>query len=149
MHNLVKELDEAAAKALACAPKHIPNHLLSIAARRIEELERQLAAQSEQRSCNACTWKGPLADTIMLGAVGPLCPDCHETTEVDAPAAQQPAQSDDARMLDWLEMMGNKPEGLLLHDGGDFTGRTGLGLRRVGRSLRQAVRKAMQRESGK
>jgi hypothetical protein len=45
----------------------------------------------------------------------------------------------DAARLDLLEQMGNEPEGLLLHDGGDFTGRRGLGLRRIGRTLRQAV----------
>lgn len=44
----------------------------------------------------------------------------------------------DGERLDWLEQMANEPEGLLLHDGGDFTGRLGLGLRRVGRTLRQA-----------
>lgn len=48
------------------------------------------------------------------------------------------AQKDAAR-LDWLEQMANEPGGLLLHDGGDFTGRRGIGLRRVGRTLRQAI----------
>jgi hypothetical protein len=33
------------------------------------------------RECNACDWKGPLSETCMLGAVGPLCPVCRETTE--------------------------------------------------------------------
>lgn len=47
----------------------------------------------------------------------------------------------DAAMLDWLERMGNEPEGLLLHDGGD-SGRRGLGLQRLGRSLRQAIAQA-------
>jgi hypothetical protein len=45
----------------------------------------------------------------------------------------------DAARLDLLEQMANEPEGILLHDGGDFTGRRGLGLRRIGRTLRQAV----------
>lgn len=40
-----------------------------------------------QRECNApdCTWKG--ATDRMCGSVGPLCPECGETTEsVEAPA---------------------------------------------------------------
>jgi len=53
--------------------------------------------------------------------------------------AAQPDRGRDAARLDLLEQMGNEPEGLLLHDGGDFTGRRGLGLRRIGRTLRQAV----------
>lgn len=62
-----------------------------------------------------------------------------------AALAQSPVSAEgltDAAMLDWLERMGNEPEGLLLHDGGDFTGRRGLGLRRIGRSLRQAIAQA-------
>lgn len=35
----------------------------------------------EQCCCNACEWTGPTVDTVMLGDVGPLCPQCHETTE--------------------------------------------------------------------
>lgn len=57
--------------------------------------------------------------------------------------AQQPGSERDAARLDWLEQMANEPEGLLLHDGGDFTGRHGLGLRRIGRTLRQAIDAAM------
>lgn len=37
---------------------------------------------SKQRECNACKWIGPESETVMCGAVGPLCPDCRETTEV-------------------------------------------------------------------
>jgi hypothetical protein len=61
---------------------------------------------------------------------------------------QQDSADRDAEMLDWLEMMANQPGGILLHDGGDFTGRLGLGLRRVGRSIRDAIRAAMLREEG-
>lgn len=40
------------------------------------------------RCCNACDWIGPESETVMLsdhrgGGVGPLCPECYETTEVD------------------------------------------------------------------
>lgn len=49
----------------------------------------------------------------------------------------------DSERLDWLEQMANEPGGLLLHDGGDFTGRAGLGLRRIGRTIRQAIDAAM------
>jgi hypothetical protein len=38
-------------------------------------------ASMEQRSCNACTWTGLRGETVMLGAVGPLCPECRETTD--------------------------------------------------------------------
>lgn len=36
---------------------------------------------SDLRECNACDWIGNLADCVWCGAVGPLCPVCHETTE--------------------------------------------------------------------
>jgi hypothetical protein len=49
----------------------------------------------------------------------------------------------DALRLDWLEKMGNEPEGLLLHSQHSPTGRRGLGLGSVGRSLRQAVDDAL------
>ena len=32
-------------------------------------------------ACNACSWVGPVSETCMLGSVGPLCPECRETTE--------------------------------------------------------------------
>lgn len=35
----------------------------------------------EPRQCNACEWIGPRSDCCWLGAVGPLCPECRETTE--------------------------------------------------------------------
>lgn len=35
-----------------------------------------------------CDWSGPLSDCVMCGAVGPLCPECHEVVEPDA--AQKP-----------------------------------------------------------
>jgi hypothetical protein len=38
-------------------------------------------AATVERECNACNWRGREADTLMLGAVGPLCPECRETTE--------------------------------------------------------------------
>ena len=42
--------------------------------------------------CNnsECTWGGKLADCVMCGAVGPLCPECHETVEPCGPAAAMP-----------------------------------------------------------
>jgi hypothetical protein len=65
-------------------------------------------------------------------------------TPLCVPIAQQAGAQEggDSTRLDWLEQMANAPGGLLLHDGGDFTGRLGLGLRRVGRSLRQAIDQA-------
>lgn len=39
------------------------------------------AAINPVRECFSCGWKGPLTETCMLGAVGPLCPKCRETTE--------------------------------------------------------------------
>lgn len=37
----------------------------------------------EIRSCNACDWAGTRDATVTLGAVGPLCPECRETTTVE------------------------------------------------------------------
>lgn len=47
----------------------------------------------------------------------------------------------DAARLDLLERLSNEPQGLLLHDGepGKSTGRRGLGLHKIGRTLRQAI----------
>jgi len=39
-----------------------------------------------------CDWSGPLSDCVMCGAVGPLCPECHEVVEPDA--AQKPEGGD-------------------------------------------------------
>lgn len=44
----------------------------------------------------------------------------------------------DADRLDWLQRMAEMPGGLLLHNGHE-SGRTGLGLSRFGRTLRQAI----------
>jgi hypothetical protein len=48
--------------------------------KRIEELQEQ-ALCNEQRECNACDWRGIRSDCTWLGAVGPLCPLCYETTD--------------------------------------------------------------------
>jgi hypothetical protein len=32
------------------------------------------------RECNICDWTGIESDCVMCGEVGPLCPECHETT---------------------------------------------------------------------
>lgn len=32
------------------------------------------------RECNACDWRGSVMDCCWLGTVGPLCPECRETT---------------------------------------------------------------------
>lgn len=47
----------------------------------------------------------------------------------------------DAERLDWLEEMGNRPGGILLHSE-HTTGRLGLGLACTGRSLREAIDQA-------
>lgn len=44
----------------------------------------------------------------------------------------------DKQRLDWLEQMANRKGGLLLHDGSE-SGRTGLGLKKLNRSLREAI----------
>lgn len=45
------------------------------------------AQQQDNRECG-CGWRGAVEDCAWLGSVGPLCPNCHETTEE---AAQPPA----------------------------------------------------------
>lgn len=32
------------------------------------------------RECNACDWSGSVMDCCWLGTIGPLCPECRETT---------------------------------------------------------------------
>lgn len=48
-----------------------------------EQFKAEDGARAEDpiRECNGCDWKGPLSETCMLGEVGPLCPECRETTE--------------------------------------------------------------------
>jgi hypothetical protein len=41
----------------------------------------QGAVKVEHRVCTACDWRGKWTQTVSLGEVGPLCPQCHETTE--------------------------------------------------------------------
>jgi hypothetical protein len=53
----------------------------------------------------------------------------------------------DAARLDWLEKMGNEPEGLLLHSQQKPTNRLGLGLACTGRSIRVAIDQAMGADS--
>lgn len=54
---------------------------------------------------------------------------------------------EDAKRLDWLEVMANRRGGILLHDGSE-SGRLGLGLRpgTMNRTLRQAINAAMSSE---
>lgn len=47
----------------------------------MERLDAEIDAAQPKYSCNACDWTGKLADTVMLGSVGPLCPECRETTD--------------------------------------------------------------------
>ena len=35
--------------------------------------------------CNSCEWSGREIDGVMCGDVGPLCPECNETTYVGHP----------------------------------------------------------------
>jgi hypothetical protein len=51
----------------------------------------------------------------------------------------------DADRLDWLEQQANKGEGIHLHDGG-HAGCLGLGLARLGRTLRQAIDGCMEHD---
>lgn len=63
--------------------------LLNMASRAAAQPEQEPDASPgvpEIRECNACEWRGPLSETCMLGAVGPLCPECRETTEAARPA---------------------------------------------------------------
>lgn len=87
---------------------------------------------SGSQAMMSCTCGLPRAAGVMHRSSGP----CYSISKPDLSGLT------DADMLDWLERMGNDPEGLLLHDGGDFMGRRGLGLRRIGRSLRQAIMQA-------
>lgn len=93
------------------------------------------------------SWSGSTAVTLghlrtIAFASDPLfAPSMAAVTAPQQPAQHKPA-ADTAR-LDLLEQMANEPEGILLHDGGDFTGRRGFGLRRIGRTLRQALDAAM------
>jgi hypothetical protein len=49
--DLVKMLDEKVRESLAFAPAYVPDHLMSIAARRIELLERELAEAKKDLEC--------------------------------------------------------------------------------------------------
>jgi hypothetical protein len=44
-----------------------------------ERLARVVAVD-DVRECNACVWLGAVDDCVWLGDIGPLCPECHETT---------------------------------------------------------------------
>lgn len=55
----------------------------------MQEYARAIAAAEStqpQRECS-CGWVGNLDDCVWCGRVGPLCPNCHETTEAAQPAA--------------------------------------------------------------
>lgn len=58
-----------------------------------QELRREIASllgqaiwsresDNADRACNACSWTGKESDCVYCGSVGPLCPECHETTDV-------------------------------------------------------------------
>jgi len=32
--------------------------------------------------CNNCDWVGKESECVQCGAIRPLCPECHETTQV-------------------------------------------------------------------
>ncbi|HJV75463.1 MAG TPA: hypothetical protein VJ654_14650 [Noviherbaspirillum sp.] len=65
--------DDNAEAVYAMVLNHGPWHIGTI---RLE-----IDAARQQYECNACDWKGKLADTVMLGGIGPLCPECRETTD--------------------------------------------------------------------
>lgn len=41
------------------------------------------------RICNNCDWTGDVSDCVYVGAVGPLCPECHETTTIEEEIMQE------------------------------------------------------------
>ena len=43
------------------------------------QAERQREWEETPVECNCCEWSGELSETVMLGSVGPLCPECTET----------------------------------------------------------------------
>lgn len=61
----------------------VHHHALSDAEAQAAHLLRMLDSDltPAHRSCNACDWSGPVSECVMLGSVGPLCPDCRETTD--------------------------------------------------------------------
>lgn len=57
---------------------------------------------------------------------------------IEVAAAPTATRGEDTRRLDWLEAEANTRDGIHLHDG-SHTGCNGLGLARLGRSLRDAI----------
>lgn len=41
----------------------------------------QIKRLTQIHSCNNCAWRGPTSECVCLGRIGPLCPECLETTE--------------------------------------------------------------------
>jgi hypothetical protein len=41
------------------------------------------------RICNNCDWEGDVSDCVYVGAIGPLCPECHETTAIEVEIMQE------------------------------------------------------------
>jgi hypothetical protein len=108
----------------------------------LETIRAGLAAQTpvpDVVECEKCNGHG--MTHFPDGECEGKCPICKGVGIVQPAAQGEPvaADAEDAARLDWLESMGNEPEGILLHDGGDFTGRRGLGLRRIGRTIRAAI----------
>lgn len=79
----VDRLEQFAALVAAAERTGVHHHALSDteaqAAHPLRMLDRDLTPA--HRSCNACDWSGPVSECVMLGSVGPLCPDCRETTD--------------------------------------------------------------------
>lgn len=48
--------------------------------------------EGRRRECG-CGWSGPASEAVMCGSVGPLCPECRETTEASIPAKFDPVQA--------------------------------------------------------
>lgn len=46
----------------------------------MERAKQPPVQQQDERECG-CGWRGPAGDCVRLGEVGPLCPECRETTE--------------------------------------------------------------------
>jgi hypothetical protein len=82
------------------------NRVIDVAEFRIQEARDEtvaiIAAAPVRRECNACSWMGE-ADTY-CGSVGPLCPECHETTE--PVQAQGVALNDQADIAQIYELFG-------------------------------------------
>lgn len=79
----IDKLHRFAALVAAAERTGVHHHALSDAEAQAAHLLRMLDSDltPAHRSCNACDWSGPVSECVMLGSVGPLCPDCRETTD--------------------------------------------------------------------